>query len=73
MLLWYVLAFVYGLCLLVFVRALLRAPQGYEDERGFHFGAEPVRDEYIDRPLLRPAAREGEHRATAPEPSFDKD
>jgi hypothetical protein len=67
MLFWYVLAFGYGLCLLGFIRALVKAPQGYEDEQGFHFGPEPERDDYIDRPLIRPATWREERPAATPE------
>jgi hypothetical protein len=48
-----ILVVVYGLCLAFFIRAKMVAPHGYEDDRGFHFGAEPDRDEYIDRPLIQ--------------------
>lgn len=61
MLLWHLLAFGYGVCVVVFVHALKNAPVGYEDENGFHLGPEPLRDEYIDRPLIQPAGWRDEH------------
>ena len=41
----WILAAIYLVCVLVLARALLRAPEGFEDERGFHQGRNPVVDD----------------------------
>ncbi len=44
--LWF-LAASYLVCVLVLARALLRAPEGFEDESGFQRGRQPVADEQL--------------------------
>ena len=41
------LSAMYIVCVLVFARALLRAPEGFENELGYQPGRQPVDDEQI--------------------------
>ena len=43
----WILAASYLVCVLVLARALLRAPEGFEDERGFQHGRQPIADEQV--------------------------
>lgn len=54
MLVWTVLSIAYIACLAFFAWKMRAAPYGYEDDSGFHFGAEPdeePQEPYTDRPL----------------------
>ena len=56
MLVWTLLSIAYVACLAFFIWKMRVAPYGYEDDSGFHFGAEPPEEPYTDRPLVFPSA-----------------